>query len=349
MSPDDVVPGDGLPGDGVPGDPRPGDVEPVPAGEPVPVGEPAVPARPARKADGRSGHEHAPAVVSRLWERFRRRPPKTAFVLSGGGNLGALQVGMLRALLERRIRPELVLGCSVGALNGAAVAADPSLGMVGRLQDVWLDLDERDVLPTNLLPTTMQLVRKGEAVHTINGLRSVAEAILGDRWQTFEDLAVPFGCVATALLRAEEHWFDSGPLVEPILASASIPAVFPPMEIDGVRYIDGAVVNDVPLSRAVELGATRIYALHVGSFDRPRPEPRRPLDMALQAYWIARRHRFKRDLASLPPGVEVFTLPTGEAPILRFNDLRHSDRLIALAYQASVQYLDDEERAPDVR
>ncbi len=280
-----------------------------------------------------------PDVVSRLRERFRRKPPKTAFVLSGGGNLGALQVGMLRALLERRIRPDLVLGCSIGAMNGSALAAEPTLAMIGRLQEVWLDLD-KDVLPQGLFPTTVQLARRGSAVHSADGMRSVIESVLDHRWSRFEDLAVPFGCVATDLARAEEHWFDAGPLVEPILASAAIPAVFPPVEIDGVRYLDGAIVNDVPLSRAVELGATRIYALHVGSFDRPRPEPRRPLDMALQAYWIARRHRFKRDLASLPPGVAVSVLPTGEAPALRFNDLRHSDRLIATAYQATAAYLD---------
>jgi NTE family protein len=281
-----------------------------------------------------------PAVVSRLRERFRRKPPKTVFVLSGGGNLGALQVGMLRALLERRIRPELVLGCSVGAMNGCALAAEPTLGMVGRLQEMWLDLEDKDVLPQGLLPTTVQLARKGSAVHNANGLRAVTELMLDGRWANFEDLAVPFGCVATDLVKAEEHWFDRGPLVPAILASAAIPAVFPPVEIDGVRYFDGAVVNDVPLSRAVELGATTIYALHVGSFDRPRPEPKRPIDMAMQAYWIARRNRFKRDLASLPPGVKVHVLPAGEAPVLRFNDLRHSDRLIAMAYKASVDYLD---------
>ena len=119
-------------------------------------------------------------------------------------------------------------------------------------------------------------------------------------------------------------WFSEGPLIEPILASAALPAVLPPVEIDGVRYMDGAVLNDVPVTRAVDLGATRVYVLHTGTFDRPRPEPRRPLDVALQAYWIARRARFQRDLAALPPDVEVTILPTGEAPVVRFNDLRQS-------------------------
>lgn len=266
---------------------------------------------------------------------LRRRPaaPRTAFVLSGGSNLGALQVGMLRALLEERIVPDVILGCSVGALNGAAVAADPTLAMVGRLQDLWLDLADRDVLPAGLLPTTVQLARKGEAAHGNEGLRRLIEDVLPAA--TFDDLRVPFQCVATDIEAAREVWFSTGPLVEPILASAALPALLPPVEVDGVRYIDGAVVNDVPVTRAVELGATTVYVLHVGGFDRPRPEPKRPFDMALQAYWIARRARFRRDMAGLPPHVEAVVLPTGSAPAGRFNDFRHSAALVASAYQAT--------------
>lgn len=270
-----------------------------------------------------------------LRDRLRRRGTghKTAFVLSGGGNLGALQVGMLRALLENRIQPDLVLGCSVGALNGAPIAADPSLATVGRLQDLWLDLEDRDILPAGLLPTTVQLARKGESVHGNAGLRRVIEDVLPDG--RFEDMTIPFQCVATDVEAAGEVWFSRGSMVEPILASAALPAVLPPVEIEGRRYIDGAVVNDVPVTRAVELGATTIYVLHVGSFDRPRPEPKRPFDMALQAYWIARRARFRRDMAGLPDGVEAVLMPTGDAPAGRFNDFSNSAALMSSAYQAS--------------
>jgi NTE family protein len=267
----------------------------------------------------------------------RHRPARTAFVLSGGGNMGALQVGMLRALLERHIRPDLVLGCSVGALNGAAIAAEPTLATVGRLEEVWVDLEHRKLLPAGILPATVQLARRGVALHSNGGLRVLVEDVLGGR--DFPDLAVPFQCVATDIDRAREVWFSDGPLVEPILASAALPAVLPPVVIDGVRYMDGAVLNDVPVTRAVALGATHVYVLHTGTFDRPRPEPRRPLDLALQAYWIARRARFQRDLAALPPHVEVTILPTGEAPVVRFNDLSQSRALIDVAYRASARAL----------
>lgn len=281
-----------------------------------------------------------------LRHRLRRRgasSPKTAFVLSGGGNLGALQVGMLRALLEHRILPDVILGCSVGALNGAALAADPSLATVGRLQDLWLALEDRDVLPAGLLPTTVQLARKGVSVHGNEGLRRVMEDVLAPGAR-FEDLQVPFQCVATDVAAAREVWFSTGSLVEPILASAALPAVLPPVEIDGIRYIDGAVVNDVPVTRAVDLGATTVYILHVGGFDRPRPEPKRPFDMALQAYWIARRARFRRDMAGLPESVEAVLLPTGDAPSGRFNDFSRSAALMASAYQATDRLLHERAR-----
>ncbi len=281
-----------------------------------------------------------------LRDRLRRRSshPKTAFVLSGGSNLGALQVGMLRALLEHRIVPDLVLGCSVGALNGAAIAAEPSLAMVGRLQDIWLELGDRDVMPAGLLPTTVQLARKGVAVHGNEALRAVIEEVLPAG--RFEDLAVPFQCVATDVAAAREVWFSTGPVVDPVLASAALPALLPPVDIDGVAYIDGAVVNDVPVTRAVDLGATTVYVLHVGGFDRPRPEPKRPFDMALHAYWIARRARFRRDMAALPDTVEAVLLPTGDAPAARFNDFSHSAALISSAYQATTALLDERAR-PD--
>jgi NTE family protein len=273
----------------------------------------------------------------RLLKRLPRPHDRTAFVLSGGGIRGALQVGMLRALLEQRIVPDVIVGCSVGALNGAAVAEEPTLARVGALQDLWLGLDSSEIFPSSLLPTTVQLALRGEALHGSEGLRAVAERVLTAR--SFEELTVPFHCVATDIAAADECWFDAGPLLDPILASAALPAVFPAVEIDGVRYMDGAVVNDVPVTRAVELGATRIYVLHVGSFDRPRPEPKRPLDVALMAYWIARRYRFRRDLARIPEGIEVTVLPTGETPDVRYSDLTHSGELMDIAYRASADFL----------
>jgi NTE family protein len=284
--------------------------------------------------------------MGRLRDLLRRRSGPVAWVLSGGGNHGAVQVGMLRALVEREIRADLVLGASIGALNGAAFAQDPTLSGVARLEELWRGLDRVGILPSGWFPNALAMARRGEAIHSNDRLRGVLEGML--RVERFEDLAIPFQCVATDVLGVREVWFSSGRLVEPILASAALPGVLPAVEIDGVRYLDGAILDDIPITRAVELGATTVYVLHCGTVDRPRPEPKRPIDVAVQAYWAARHHRFKRDLEALPPHVEAIVLPTGTTQALRYNDFTHSAELIRVAHGAAERFLDGQvdEQAP---
>lgn len=275
--------------------------------------------------------------MGKLRDLLRRRSGPVAAVLSGGGNHGAVQVGMLRALAEHGIRPDLVLGCSIGALNGVAYAQDPTPAGIDRLDHLWRGLGEAGMFPSGLMQT-LALARKGESVHTNDRLRGLLEGLL--RVERFEDLPVRFQCVATDVLGVREVWFSSGGLVDPILASAALPGILPAVVIDGIRYLDGAIVDDVPVSRAVALGARTVYVLHCGTIDRPRPEPRRPVDVAVQAYWVARHHRFKRDLEALPPGVEAIVLPTGGTRSLRYNDFSHGGELLDSAYAAANAFLD---------
>ena len=277
--------------------------------------------------------------------RARRRgtatPERVAIVLSGGGNLGALQVGMLRALLERGIRPDLVVGCSVGAVNGAALAADPTLRGVAHLEELWRRVADFRVMPPSRLPSPLQMARRGTAIHRNDGLRRLLEH--GLLVPTFEQLRVPFTCVATDVDTAEEAWFERGSLVDAILASAALPAVFPPMVIDGRRYLDGGVVNDVPITRAVERGATRLYVLQTGVPEIPPTNPRRPFDVAVWAYWLARRNRLSRDLAALPPEVTYTLLVPPGRPRMRFDDFSRSEELVAQGHEAAVALLEGQE------
>jgi NTE family protein len=276
--------------------------------------------------------------MRKLRDLLHRRTGPVAFVLSGGGNHGAVQVGMLRALVEHDIAPELILGCSIGALNGVAFAQDPTPEGVTRIESVWRGLGDEGLLPSGWLPNAVALARKGEAIYSNDRLRGLVQGLL--RVERFEDLAVPFQCVATDVGGVREAWFSVGDLIEPILASSALPAVLPAVEIDGVRYLDGAIVDDVPISRAVTLGAATIYVLHCGTVDRPRPEPKRPLDVVVQAYWVARHHRFKRDLEALPAGVEAIVLPTGQTRTLRFNDFTQGAEMMKASYVATTRFLD---------
>lgn len=270
--------------------------------------------------------------------RRTKRRPRTAFVLGGGGNLGAIQVGMLRALLERGIVPDALVGCSVGAINAAAVAGDPTPAGVQRLVDVWASLQD-DVIAGGRLTSLKVFANRTPSLQPNDRLRRLLETQLG--FSTFEEARIPLHVVATSLDTGHARWFSSGPVVDAILASAALPAVFPPVEIDGEQLIDGGVVDNVPLSRAVELGARRIVVLHVGNFDRKRPLPKRPIDVLVQSFSIARNHRFLRESLTPPEGVELVVLPSVDPGPLRYDDFRHSGRLIEQAYTTAAGYLDD--------
>jgi NTE family protein len=249
---------------------------------------------------------------------------------------------MLRALLERGIRPDLVVGTSVGALNGAAIAADPTLEMAKRLGDVWMNLDEESIFGGSILSGAANLVRSRTHLHSNRALRVLIERLLPAR--RFEDLAVPFQCVAASIERAAEHWFQEGFLTDAILASAAVPGVLPPVQIDGEHFVDGGIVNSIPISRAVELGAAEIYVLQVGRIEAPLAPPRTPVQVALVAFEIARRHRFARDLATLPDGVVAHVLPTGEPKRpglsqLNYRDFKAVARRIERAHRATADYL----------
>ena len=270
----------------------------------------------------------------------------TAFVLGGGGMLGAAEVGMLRALFEHQIRPDLIVGTSVGAINGAFVAADPTPSAVERLREVWEQLAFEGIFAGSVLARVGTLLRTRTHLHPREPLRELLSAHLPV--QTFAELRVPFQCVAASIERAAEHWFSDGPLIEAVLASSAVPGLLPPVELSGEHYLDGGLVHSIPVGRAVALGADTIYVLHVGRIDRPLRPPTRPWEVALVAFEIARRHRFAADLAALPASVRLHVLPAGEQAFPAAGNLRNlryrtvsglPDR-IDRAYVAAGRYLD---------
>jgi NTE family protein len=267
---------------------------------------------------------------------------KTAFVLGGGGVLGACEVGMLQALSEAGIRPDVVVGTSVGAINGACVAADPD-GAAAMLAKVWQGDAIQQAFSETILGQVARLARSGTHLHSIEPLRQMLEESLpGD---DFADLELPFQCVAASIEHAHAHWFSTGPIVPAVLASCAVPGLLPPVEVDGEHYFDGGLVDSIPVGRAVSLGAGTIYVLHAGRIERPLSAPRRPWEVGLVAFEIARRHRFHEEMAALPDDVRVHVLPTGSARStpdlsrLRYRDKTKVAASIERAYRASASYL----------
>ncbi|MGH3468963.1 MAG: patatin-like phospholipase family protein, partial [Thermocrispum sp.] len=186
-------------------------------------------------------------------------------------------------------------------------------------------------------------VRTGTHVYSSKPLRDLLALELGD--VTFAELAIPFQCCAASIERAAEHWFTTGRVVDAVVASAAVPGLLRPAVVDGEHFLDGGIVNSIPVGRAHALGADRIFVLQVGRIDRPLTVPRRPWDVARVSFEIARRHRFAREMSELPADVEAHVLPTGGGSP-RDDSLRaHRDptsvhQRITRSHEAASAYLD---------
>jgi NTE family protein len=254
---------------------------------------------------------------------------------------------MLRALAECSIEPDLILGTSVGAINGAFFAADPTPAGVERLAGLWRETNRSEVSAGTILRRVTTLARTGTHLQSLQEVRERLIEVLPV--QRVEDLALPFQCVAASIEQAAEHWFDSGPLADVVLASCAVPGVLPPVRIGDEHFIDGGIVNSIPVGRAVALGAKTIYVLQVGRLEQALRPPRWPWEVGMVAFEIARRHRFAHDLRSLPDDVELHVLPTGGSAAPSYNDVSGQLRMRRIAhsvqqqmdasYEASLGYL----------
>jgi NTE family protein len=155
--------------------------------------------------------------------------------------------------------------------------------------------------------------------------------------QRVEDLEIPFQCVAASIERAAEHWFESGVLADVVLASCAVPGILPPVRIGDEHFIDGGIVNSIPVGRAVALGAREIYVLQVGRLEKPLQPPRWPWEVGLVAFEVARRHRFAHDLQSLPGDVRLHVLPTGGSAAPAYNDVSGQLRIRRIARSVQEQ------------
>ncbi len=267
------------------------------------------------------------------------RPRRVAFVLSGGGTLGAVQVGALRALVERGVHADLVVGSSVGALNGAAYAQGSDPDNLARLHQAWVRAAADAVFHRGRMWELVHFAARREAVYEHNGLASVIESAID-----FSDLSqspIPLGVVVTALTGDPERCYWEGPARELLLASSALPGVFPPVRLHGTEMIDGGVINNVPVTDAVAAGATALYVLLCGprlsEIDSFGP---RPIDRVLAALALARKARVLHDLDQLPDDVEAAVIPGPVTGRFFYSDLSHTEELIEQGYQVAAAFLD---------
>jgi NTE family protein len=261
--------------------------------------------------------------------------PRTAFVLSGGASLGALHVGMLEALYERGITPDFLVGTSVGGLNAAFVASRPqSPQTASELGRVWRELQREDVFPVSMTALVGGVCGRRDHLVPDRELRRLIR-----RYIEFGDLAdasIPLHLVAFDLIEGRELRFSKGPAVDAVAASAAIPGIFPPVAIGERRLIDGGVVNNTPISHAVELGAERIYVLPTQLLHtRAARVPTTALDAALQGLHLLVGCRLEADIARYSAEAELIVLPAPNVGCVQPTSFEHSHRLIADARAAA--------------
>jgi NTE family protein len=230
---------------------------------------------------------------------------KTAFVFAGGGSLGAVQVGMLRVLVAAGLQPDFVIGASVGAINAAYFAGAPNSEGVTKLERIWCGMQRADVFPITLA-SAFGLLRHPDNIVDPAGLRRLIDMYLP--FARLEDATIPVHVVATDL-QGLAVALSRGPAVEAILASAAIPGVFPPVQIDGRTLMDGAIASSTPVRVAVELGASRIIVLPTGYACALTESPRGVVAKALHAITLLIVWQLIHDLETIPDSIDVHLAP----------------------------------------
>jgi NTE family protein len=262
-----------------------------------------------------------------------------AFVLSGGGSLGAIQAGMLRALYERGIVADLVLGTSAGAFNASFIASrTQTVQTADELGAVWRGLTRGQVFPLN--PLTGLLGFLGSRDHLVpdSGLRRLIRRHI--EHERLEDMPLPLHIVAVDVITGEELRLSTGSAVEAVMASAAIPAVLPPVVWDDRELMDGGVANNTPISHAVELGAREIYVLPTGHACALEEAPRGALAMALHALSLLMHRRLIDDLDLHKDQAKLVVLPPPCPLAIPPIDFGHAEALIERAYADASKFID---------
>jgi NTE family protein len=251
--------------------------------------------------------------------------------------LGAVQVGMLHALVARGIVPDLVVGTSVGAINGAWFAGHPTLEGVERLGAIWRSLTPREIFPFD--PRTALLGFLGRRDHLVSAapLERLVRRHLP--YRRLEEARVPIHVVATDVVAGTEVVLSTGDAVGAILGSSAIPGVFPPVRHDGRLLMDGGILANTPVARAVALGADAVYVLRTGCHAPGVEAPRTALAAAMLALTVLSEERLLRDVERFSDSVRIELVPPPAMPSSSPLDLRRSGELIEAAEAAASHWL----------
>lgn len=230
-----------------------------------------------------------------------------AFVLSGGASLGSIQVGMLKSLEAAGIVPDLIVGTSVGAVNGGWIAGDYSADSIDGLARLWRSMSRQMVFPTNPATGISAILGRSDHLVSPRRLRRMIGAHL--KFTDLESAATPFHTVCSDVLTGRSVRLSTGPAVDAIAASAAIPGIFPPVAVDGTLLIDGGAVQNLPVRAAVELGADQVWVLPTGASCPLTRPPESALEMMLRGLQLALNAQMAAEIASCQAEADIRLVP----------------------------------------
>lgn len=264
----------------------------------------------------------------------------TAFVLSGGGSLGSVQVGMLQALAARKVEPDLLVGASAGAVNAAFVAGHGfTAEALVALEGIWTGLARRHVFPFAPARHLLALAGARPSLCSPDALARLVEDHLG--FDDLEDAALPVHVVATDVLSGRDVLLSRGSAVDAVLASAAIPGVFPAVHTGGRVLFDGGVANNAPISHAVALGADRIVVLPTGYSCALPAAPSSALGAAVHALTLLVHQRLVLDVVAHRDDADIIVLPPLCPLAVSAIDFRHAGELISRSRESAGRWLDE--------
>jgi NTE family protein len=270
-----------------------------------------------------------------------------AFVFSGGGSRGAMEAGGIKALYEAGIHPDLVVGSSAGAMNAAFLATDPSPGGADRLCDIWRSVRNREVIPGGLLAKAWRLITGKPSIFAGEPLRAFVQKHIPPGMETFGDLpsAVKLYITAANLQTSALYLFGedpSAPLLDAVLASSAFPGGFPPVQYGSWQYTDGGVISNVPISVAIDKGATTIYALDVaysGGVFGPAQDLI-SVFLRVASIMLLQDVLDELDYAAQQPGVTVHHIVIAGVSQASDFDFDHGPEMVDVGYQQVRRYLE---------
>ena len=262
----------------------------------------------------------------------------TAFVLAGGGSLGAVQVGMLKSLVNHSIIPDFVVGASVGAINSAYFAGNPTVEGIATLEKIWLQIKQNDVFPLSLRSVVTSIMFRRSYLVEPDALAHLISSLLP--FKNFNDSVMPCHVIATDIYNGNGILLSEGDAHKAVLASASIPAVFPAVRYDDRYLVDGGIANNTPISNAVALGATRVIVLPTGFSCSIAEPPRTIVATALHALNLLIMQQLVRDTGLVGNHTKVVVVPPLCPVEVTPFDFSQSASLITRAEQSTNEWLD---------